>query len=287
MDQAKAGFLATVSLRAEPRILKGTGNAREDFWRPIQEQLRGQNLEIEGIAPLEEALVANFGIALHQLLMAHFETPGQVQVPGARFREWVTVHPPGLYAVFFKASIESYGSALLAVDVGGVKELAELVRGNIDTFTMLMEAFAPTAFSRSFPGRHRVGEFQATISPTAGLSRVFAEVRSSQLGSSAASGPVGDAHPGESGDAWLAKVPRALVATAFSLLTPVLLSLVVLYCAAQMLLNDRSELIKREAVLSSEEQGLRNTERAAVVELQKENVELIRMFRTPPPSATP
>ncbi len=84
----------------------------------------------------------------------------------------------------------------------------------------------------------------------------------------------------------VAKIPRALTATAFSLLTPVVLSLVVLYCATQLLPQERAELSKREATLVADEQELRKTERSTATDLQKETVELLRLLR-PPAVASP
>jgi hypothetical protein len=276
MDQAKAGFVATVSYRTEHRNSKESNNARQEFWEPIQQAMRAANRESEAsIERLESTVLANLPTTLHRLLLQHFQTAPP------RFGVVAAAPPPELYAVFFGASIEGYSSALLAIDVGGVKELTELFKGNIDTFTLVMEAFVPAAFASVIPSNHGKAEFVATIAPTAELSRVFTEVRASQADVSVLSGSLVRVPPGESSDGWLAKIPRALLATALSLLTPVVLSLIVLYCAAQLLLQDRLELSKREAVLASQEQDLRKTERAAVVDLEKENAELLRLLRAP------
>ena len=111
--------------------------------------------------------------------------------------------------------------------------------------------------------------------------------RTSQAGASVSSGGVTSTPPAKGTEGWLAKIPRALVATALSLLTPVILSLIVLYCTAEMLQQDRSELLKREANLVADEQDLRKTERSAAADLQKENIELMRLLRAPPPSPKP
>lgn len=276
MDQSTPGFVATISIRSERRALKDTGSARDEFWHPIQQRTEAGNREsAESIDRLENNVIAGLPTVLHQLLLQHF------QAPSVRFNGLIAAHPRELYAVFFGVAIEGYGSALLAIDVGGVKELAELCRGNIDTFTMLMEAFVPAAFANVVPSTHGQADFVATIAPTAELARVFTQVRDTQMGASVPGGNAGAPPSGESSSGWPAKIPRALVATAFSLLTPVLLSLIVLYCAAQLLMQDRSELSKREAVLASEQQDLRKTEYAAVVDLQKQNVDLIRLLRAP------
>lgn len=278
MDQTTAGFVATISIRSEHPATQDTRSAREEFWRPIQQRTEAVNRELaESIDRLENNVIASFPTVLHGLLMQHFQTPS------VRFKELVTAHPRELYAVFFGVVFEGYSSAVLAIDVGGVKELAELCRGNIDTFTMLMEAFVPAAFANVVPSTHGRADFIATIAPTAELARVFTQVRTTQAGASVPSAGTGSP-TGEGSGGWLAKVPRALVATAFSLLTPVLLSLVVLYCAAQLLMQDRSELSKHEALFASEQQDLCKTEYAAVVDLQRQNVDLIRLLRAPPAS---
>jgi hypothetical protein len=282
MDQARVGFVATVSFRTAPKIdSEDLRVARDVFWRPIQQRLRRE--ESDGGTPekLESILLSTFPRALHGLLMSHY------QYPAIRGREWVAGHPRELYAIFFHTAIEGYGSALLAVDVGGAKEFAEFLKGNLDTFTMLMETFVPAAFAAVIPSSYDENDFAATIAPTAELSRIFAEARANQavgtLTASSSNATAGEANNG----GWLRNVPRALVATAFSLLTPIVLSLIVLYVAAQMMMQDRSELAKREATLISNEQNLRETERSSAVDLQKENIELLRLLRTsqagPPP----
>ena len=278
MDQATAGFVATLSFRTALRSATEGGNPRERFWRVVQERTQPQFREIaESIDQLENGAVAAFPAALHAVLMQHY------QLPSRRFNEFVIAHPRELNAVFFGASIEGYGSALLAIDVGGVKELAELLNGNIDTFTLLMEAFVPAAFANVIPSDHRGSDFEATIAPTAELSRVFAQIRLSQAGHASSIGAGTIAPPAEGTAGWIAKFPRAVVATAFSLLTPVVLSLVVLYCTAQMLLQERADLSKREATLIADEQALRKAERSAAEGLHRENIELLRLLR---PSAT-
>jgi hypothetical protein len=282
MDQAKAGFVATISFRTPQIDVKEAVSARENFWRPIQQSLRREDRETESIDTLESALIANFPRALHRLLMEHFQSRA------VRYNQSVTSHPRELYAVFFRTSIEGYSSALLAVDVGGVKELAEVLKGNLDVFTMLMETFVPAGFAGVIPSPRNSGDFVATIAPTAELSRTFAEARAPQGVIAIPGVGVSDALTGETNTGgWLQKAPRALLAAAFSLLTPVVLSLIVLYCAAQMLLQDRSELAKREATIVSQEQDLRKTERSAAADSQKENIELLRLLHTPPAAAPP
>jgi len=277
MDQTKPGFVATISVRHEYSAVKGSNGPREKFWRPIQQRTEAPDRELaESIERLEDNVVSALPTVLHRMLMQHFQTPS------VRRNELVTAHPRELYAVFFSVVIEGYGSAVLAIDIGGVKELAELCRGNLDTFTLLMEAFVPAAFASVIPSTHGPADFVATIAPTAALARVFTQVQAAQTSASVPIGDAGDTQAVEGSGGRLAKVPRALFATAFSLLTPVLLALVVLYCAAQLVLQDRSELSKREALLVSEQEDLRRTERATVVELQKENIDLIRLLRTPP-----
>ena len=238
--------------------------------------MHDENQPPETVESLESNLEAFFPRALYWELRNHFQSPG------VRGNEWVTRLPPGLDTVFFRASIEGYSSALLAVDVGGAKELAEVLKGNLDTFTMLMEAFVPAAFASVIPSSYFRNEFVASIAPTAELSRTFAEVRARQGGITHQEVGRSEAAVGETNKGgWLEKAPRALVATAFSLLTPVALSLIVLYAAAQMLMQDRAELAKREAALISQEQDLHKTELSATAEFRKENIELLHLLLTP------
>jgi hypothetical protein len=286
MDPADPGFVTTIAWRSSKSQVRRSEDARAAFWRPIQQ--REQNSEIEGIEPFEQALLSNFPAALHELLREHFASGPRLQLSLTRGREWVGTAPRQIYAVFFRASIEGYGSALLGVDVGGVKELAELLGGNLDTFTMLMEAFVPAAFARSLPGQIPEREFEAIVAPTAALVQAFAEIRAAR---SAPVGPVPIAPIAPvtepSKDSHRAKLPRALVATAFSLLTPVALALLVLFCAAQMLVHDREELTKRDATLATQEQDLRKAEVQAIADLRKENVELLRLLHPGLAAATP
>lgn len=285
MDQAHSGFVATIKWRSSrSETTRQSGDAAAAFWRPVLEQ--EQKSEIEGVEPFERALVSRFPTNLHELLREHFASGPRLQLTVNRGREWVGTAPRQIAAVFFRASIEGYGSAFLAVDVGGVKELAELLGGNLDTFIMLMEAFVPPAFLRSVSARYPVGELEASIAPTAALTQAFAEIRAARQ---IEPGPIAAVAPGtgplkEGGPA---KVPRALVATAFSLLTPVVLALLVLFCAAQMLVHDREELTKRDATLATQEQDLRKAEVQAVADLRKENVELLRLLHPGLAAATP
>jgi hypothetical protein len=284
MDQAKPGFVATVSLKTKAAQFdtRQPEDAREHFWRPIQQQLRRG--DTEGATPerLESALLVTIPRALHGMLMGHYQSPA------VRHNEWVTSHPHELYAVFFRASMDGYGSALLAVDVGGAKELAALLKGNLDTLAMLMETFVPAAFAAAIPSSFNQDDFAATIAPTAELSRIFAEARERERAVAAPAVGVSGTSTGDTRtDGWLQRAPRALIATAFSLLTPVILSLIVLYCAAQVLMQNQSELARREAAFASKEQALRQAEHAAIAELQKENIELVRILRTPATAVPP
>jgi hypothetical protein len=279
MDQAISGFVATVSLRNVHIDAKERLAACEEFWRPVQEALPRTDATLRSVEQLEETVISGFPRLLHRYLLQHFES-GSI-----RSNEWVTRHPRELDAVFFRVSVEvarQFGR-------GGAQDLAELLKGNLDTFTMLTETFVPIAFAGSIPSSHGASDFSATISPTAELERTFARQRLAPDVPSPA--PIAAARDTttEGAAGWPAKVPRALLATAFSLLTPVLLSLIVLYCAAQLLLQDRSELTKRETILVSEEKDLRKTERSAAADLQKENVELLRLLRAPaaPASSKP
>jgi hypothetical protein len=275
MDQATAGFVATISFRTEDPDRETKLGARQEFWGRIQKELRSEDRN-EPLEVLENRVVAVFPRALHRVFLQHFGTTAILA------GDWVTRQPQRLNGIFFRTSIQGYGSAMLAVDVGGVKDLAEFLNGNLDAFTMLMESFVPAAFGSSVPSRHDPGDFVATIAPTAELMRVFAQSRNTQQ-----SLTVSPSAPSETPSAShitntngrLAQISRAALATAFSLLTPVLLALVVLYFAAQMLLADRSELEKRQTALLSAEQNLRETQRSAAAELRQQNTELLRLLR--------
>ena len=255
MEQTHIGFLAVLGLRMKDRkeelkaasIEPKDSELRErDFWSAIVEISRGRGsdristLDRSAIHLLEREVEKRFPEALYKRIRRHYDGSG-----GETYNLG--------NAIFFRVKIEGYGSVHLAVDVGGIRELTTLLGGNLDTFSMLMELCVPAAFADSLPNMELKSEdFQADIFPTKEFKSAFRHRQSSEPTQTSKKDQTSEATESR----WVAKVPRALVATAFSLLTPVFLALVVFYFAAQMLLEERTNIAKREINLISEETAL-------------------------------
>lgn len=264
MHQTEIGFLAVITRRPYLSSERNHENPKIAFWTPIRRRVEVSTDDFAEDA-LEARIERAFPQQLHAALRRHFLAFDRGALP------WVRSVPVELNGVFFRARITGYGSADLEVTIGGLKEISSLVHDHLETFTMLMEAFVPSAFADSLSGAIGPEEFTARIEPTAALKAAFA---ASQPPKSAA-----EELP------WSKKAARALTSTAISLLTPVLLALAVLWVAAQLLINDREHLQAREKRIAEEEAALYQADANRLSALQTQTLELIRLLRAPPASS--
>ena len=266
MHQTEIGFLAVITRRPYLSSEPNVENRKLAFWTPTVRRLEMSTHDFAE-DELEARIERNFPQQLHAALRRHFFTLDGDTL--ARDRP-VAVE---LNGVFFRARIVGYGSADLEVTIGGIKDIASLVHDNLETFTMLMEAFVPAAFADALSGPTVPEEFTARIVPTTSLKTAFATSERAKS--------VAEKLP------WSKKAARALTSTALSLLTPVLLALAVLWVAAQLLINDREHLQVREKHLAEEEAALHQADANRLTALQTQTLELIRLLRAQPPASAP
>lgn len=285
---------ARVEIKVEHvRPSEGTGT-RDAFWSPIIQQSAGVTFGTEDLWPkveaVEAALKNRLGTALREELREYFAQSGAFRRgPEGHFATMPERFALLLPLVGFEVRYLNYGSLDLTLEIAGAKNLASLFEGNLDLFLIFLHGYLPAAFQTATNLDPSGLTFNAF--PSADLASVFASANAPVSPEPAP--PMQPAHTPQpaSPAPTPSPVPPAtdrlksawLIAN-YSLVVPVLLSLLVLYVWAKGLSEERAELQALHKELLLREQALVKISVDRSLELDKQQSALVGALK---PQAQP
>ncbi len=236
------------------------GEERSSFWRGIA--IRSRHVDEKEPSPdkMENQLKLNFGIQLRNRLHEHFFNAW------GQHREFKNVHMTTeeaeqrkhLSLIFFELKDIKYGSLDFSVEIAGFNHLVKLFDGNFNLLEMFLNAYVPSAFSRSIEYWDLApAEYQVAIPEL--MREAFHKVQSLPSGHA-----ITDSFPlADQRVRWIWMITNG------SLVVPVVLSLAVLFVAAKLLDQDRISLLARFDAVQKKEDALLQAQSERLQDLEE------------------
>jgi hypothetical protein len=229
-----------------------TSDRREQFWNTFQLRRGVRSDEEFSATRMEAQLQENLGIELKKQLADYFAaTYDRI----ARFDDHIAFRGPPqrgyeeiaalLHSVFFRARITGYHSLDLAIDIGGTDALKRIFRSNTDVLVMFLESYLPRAMQATFPGYLIRDRYQYRVE-VAEPTRDFFE---KEVGTKSNVRSLQEEH--------ISNGPiRYWRIANYTLVVPVVLSLIVLYLAFNAVAQERRAIDALQSQIATQQSEL-------------------------------